>query len=172
MVKHLRSVRDRTGFLVDRELFDRPGTENIVGDERIIHRVNFVLPAAGAQISETLEVCGMSIEVNFYLASLDAGFRFSLPEFMVGVLADYGIAPSQLVPNAWRILSTFFIGYRMAQVEPTSRVFRLFYHLKAKGGWYFFSGRGRKVVVGNLTSVKIGKGGLYVCGEKEVLESV
>ena len=154
MAKHLRSVRDRTGFLADRELFDRLGTENVVGDEGIIHGVNFVLPAAGAQISETLEVCGMSIEGNFYLASLDAGLRFSLSEFMVRVLADYGIAPSQLVPNAWRILSTFFIGYRMAQVEPTSRVFRLFYHLKAKGGWYFFSGRGRKVVVGNPTSVK------------------
>ena len=140
MAKHLRSVRDRTGFLADRELFDRPRTENVVGDEGIIHGVNFVLPASGAQISETLEVDGMSIEGNFYLASLDAGLRFLLPEFMIRVLADYGIVPSQLVPNAWLILSTFFIGYRMAQVEPTSMVFRLFYRLKVKGGWYFFLG--------------------------------
>ena len=140
MAKHLRSVRDRIGFLADRELFDRPKTENVVGDEGIIHGVNFVLPAAGAQISETLEVGGMSIEGNFYLASLDAGLRFLLSEFMIRVLADYGIVPSQLVPNAWLILSTFFIGYRMAQVEPTSRVFRLFYRLKVKEGWYFFLG--------------------------------
>ena len=68
MAKHLKSVKDRTRFLADRELFDRPGTENVVGDEGMIHGVNFVLPAAGAQISETLEVGGMSIEGNFYLA--------------------------------------------------------------------------------------------------------
>ena len=142
MAKHLRSVRDRNGFLSDRELFDRPGIESVVGDEGMIHGVNFILSAAGSQISETLKVGGMSIEGNFYLASLDAGLRFPLPKFMIGVLADYGIAPSQLVPNAWRILSTFYIDCRMAQVEPTSRVFRLFYRLKGKGGWYFFSGRG------------------------------
>ena len=124
----------------------------------MVNGVNFVLPAASSQISETLEVGGMSIEGNFYLASLDAGLRFLLPEFMIRVLADYGIVPSQLVPNAWRILSTFFICCRMAQVEPTSRVFRLFYRLKAKREWYFFSGRGRKVVVGNSTSVKNWKG--------------
>ena len=108
----------------------------------------------------------MSIEGNFHLASLDAGLRFPLPKFMIGVLADYGIAPSQLVPNAWCILSTFYIDYRMAQVEPTSRVFKLFYRLKAKGGWYFFSGRGRKVVVGNPTSVKNWKG-RFVCMRRE-----
>ena len=95
----------------------------------MIHEVNFVLPAIDSQISETLEVGGISIEENFYLAFLDAGLRFPLPEFMIGVLADYGIAPSQLVPNAWCILSTFFIDYRMVQVEPTSRVFKLFYRL-------------------------------------------
>ena len=77
---------------------------------------------------------------------------------MIGVLVDYGIAPSQLVPNARRILSTFYIDCRMAQVEPTSKVFRLFYRLKAKEGWYFFLGRGRKVVIGNPTSVKNWKG--------------
>ena len=154
MAKHLRSIRDRTRFLADREFFDRPRTENVVEDEGMIHGVNFVLPAAGAQISETLEVGGTSIEGNFYLASLYASLRFSLSEFMIGVLADYGIASSQLVPNAWRILSPFYIGCRMAQVELTSKVFRLFYRFKANGGWYFFSGRGRKVVVGNLISVK------------------
>ena len=154
MAKHLRSVRDRNGFLADRELFDRSGIESVVGDKGMIHGVNFILPAAGSQISEMLEVGGMSIEENFYLILLDADLRFSLPKFMIGVLADYGIAPSQLVPNAWRILSTFYIGCRMAQIELTSRVFRLFYRLKAKGGCYFFSGKGRKVVVGNPTSVK------------------
>ena len=137
MAKHLRSIRDRNEFLADRELFDRPRIESVVGDEGMIHGVNFVFLVAGSYISETLEVGGMSIEGNFYLASLDAGLQFPLPEFMIGVLTDYGIAPSQLVPNAWRILSTFYIGCRMAQVEPTSRVFRLFYRLKAKGGWYF-----------------------------------
>ena len=158
MAKHLRSVRDRNGFLVDRELFDRAGTESVVGDEGVIHGVEFSLPPAGSQISDTVEIENMSVEGNFYLASLDAGLRFPLPEFMIGVLADYNIAPSQLAPNSWRILSTFYIGCRMTQVEPTSRVFRLFYRLKAKGGWYFFAGRGKKVVIGNPTSVKNWKG--------------
>ena len=48
MAKHLCSVRDRNGFLADRELFDRPGTESVVGDEGMIHGVNFVLLAASS----------------------------------------------------------------------------------------------------------------------------
>ena len=73
MAKHLQLIRDKNEFLADRELFDRLGTESVVRDERVIHGVNFVLPAAGSQISETLEVGMISIEGNFYLASLDAG---------------------------------------------------------------------------------------------------
>ena len=73
ITKHFRSVKNRNEFLADRELFDRTRTESVVGNERMIHRVNFVLPTAGSQISKTLKIGGMSIERNFYLASLDAG---------------------------------------------------------------------------------------------------
>ena len=43
MAKHLQSIRDRNEFLADRELFDQLGTESVVGDEGMIHGVNFVL---------------------------------------------------------------------------------------------------------------------------------
>ena len=33
------------------------------------------------------------MEGNFNLANLDLGLRFPLSEFMIGVLADYDIAP-------------------------------------------------------------------------------
>ena len=87
--------------------------------------LSFLLLGLGSTIPR--EVGGISVEGNFYLANLDSGLRFSPLEFVIGVLADYNIAPSQLVPNVWRMLSTFYIGVKMAQVHHTSRIFRLFY---------------------------------------------
>ena len=37
---------------------------------------------------------------HFHVISLQNGLRFPLPGFMLELFHDYGVAPSQLVPNA------------------------------------------------------------------------
>ena len=151
------------GFLDDLKIFYRPTTETVVGDEGMIHGVEFDLPAVGSRINGIREVGGVSVKGNFYLANLDVGLRFPLLEFMIGVLVDYGITPSQLAPNAWCILSTFSIRCRMVQVYLTFRIFRLFYRLNGKRVGISFRLFSRlKVVVHNLTNVKNWKG-RFVC---------
>ena len=78
---------------------------------------------------------GGVVERHFYIANLVSSLRFPLPKFVIRVLADFDIAPSQLLPNSWRILTTFYIGCRRARVDVTSRIFRLFYRLKTNEGW-------------------------------------
>ena len=60
--------------------------------------------------------------------------RFPLFNFAIGVLVDYDIAPSQLIPNYWRILAAFYIRCKRFQVDDTSQIFRLFYNLKRSEG--------------------------------------
>ena len=122
----LRGVRDRNGFLANREIFDRATTKVIVGDTSVIHVVEFDLPATSSRISDTQDVGGVSVKGNFYLANLDAGLRFFLSEFIIRVWVDYGIAPSQPASNSWRILSIFYIDCMMAEVYLISRIFRFF----------------------------------------------
>ena len=86
MMASLRRVKDKDGFLADREVFDRVATRAIVGDDGIIVGVDFNLSMVGAQISDTRDVGKVSIEGNFYLANLYLGLRFPLSEFMIRVL--------------------------------------------------------------------------------------
>ncbi|RLM78971.1 uncharacterized protein C2845_PM12G12670 [Panicum miliaceum] len=71
--------------------------------------------------------------------------RLPLHPFVAGALAHYGIAPSELAPNGWRVLVAFAVlcHFRGAGA-PSLPVFRHFFGLaplpKAKG-WYSFRGR-------------------------------
>ena len=108
-----------------------------LGVVRVVNGLEFKLPLASAQISRVRVQNGV-VKGYFYVVALDSEMRFPLPEFMVGVLADY----AQLVPNSWRILTAFYIGCRRILAYPTSRIFRLFYSLKKREGWYCFQARG------------------------------
>ncbi|KAF8656285.1 hypothetical protein HU200_060760 [Digitaria exilis] len=80
-----------------------------------------------------------------YSQAFAAGMRLPLHPFVAGALAHYGIAPSQLAPNGWRVLVAFAVlcHFRGAGA-PSLPVFRHFFALaplpKAKG-WYSFRGR-------------------------------
>ena len=101
-------------------------TKNSMDCVRVTFNLDYDLPPAKAHISRVHEVF------------LKSGMRFSLPDVILEILNEYRIAPSQLVPNSWRILVAFFLGCKSMAVDPYSRVFKLFYTLKMNEGWYFF----------------------------------
>ena len=47
---------------------------------------------------------------HFHVISLQNGLRFSLSGFVLELLYDYGVVPSQLTSNAWRIVGSFYLG--------------------------------------------------------------
>ncbi|KAG2658113.1 transcription initiation factor TFIID subunit 4-like [Panicum virgatum] len=86
-----------------------------------------------------------AVPICVYEQAFAAGMRLPLHPFVAGALAHYGIAPSQLAPNGWRVLVAFAVlcHFRGAGA-PSLPVFRHFFALaplpKAKG-WYSFRGR-------------------------------
>jgi len=86
-----------------------------------------------------------AVPICVYAQAFAAGMRLPLHPFVAGALAHYGIAPSQLAPNGWRVLVAFAVlcHFRGAG-GPSLPVFRHFFALaplpKAKG-WYSFRGR-------------------------------
>ncbi|XP_022679425.1 uncharacterized protein LOC101778447 [Setaria italica] len=86
-----------------------------------------------------------AVPICVHAQAFAAGMRLPLHPFVAGALAHYGIAPSQLAPNGWRVLVAFAVlcHFRGAGA-PSLPVFRHFFALaplpKAKG-WYSFRGR-------------------------------
>ncbi|KAM3208009.1 hypothetical protein ACQJBY_062979 [Aegilops geniculata] len=81
--------------------------------------------------------------VCVYAHALEAGMRVPLHPFFCEALAHFGIAPTQLAPNAWRIMAGFLVLCRSAGVPPSLVVFRRFFllsvlNLKHKKRWYYF----------------------------------
>jgi len=79
--------------------------------------------------------------VCVYADALEAGMRVPLDPFFCEVLSHFGVAPSQLAPNCWRILAAFLALSRAAGVQPPSvPVFLHFFSLrtlKVKGLYCF-----------------------------------
>ncbi|XP_037457061.1 uncharacterized protein LOC119328139 [Triticum dicoccoides] len=81
--------------------------------------------------------------VCVYAHALEAGMRVPLHPFFCEALAHFGVAPTQLAPNAWRIMAGFLVLCRSAGVPPSLAVFRRFFllsvlNLKHKKRWYYF----------------------------------
>jgi hypothetical protein len=80
-----------------------------------------------------------------YADALEAGMRIPLHDFYVEVLGHYGLAPSQLAPDAWRYLAAFVLLSQDAGVEPTLPAFRSFFsictHDGGSVGWHHFRSR-------------------------------
>ena len=72
--------------------------------------------------------------------------KISFFGFVLELLHDYGVAPSQLASNAWRILGAFYLRCRILGVMPTSRLFSNFYYLKTYEEFYFLQSRGKSIV--------------------------
>lgn len=76
-----------------------------------------------------------------YADALEAGMRVPLDPFFCELLSHFGVAPSQLAPNCWRIMAAFLALSRSAGVHPPSvPVFLHFFALrvlKVKGLYCF-----------------------------------
>lgn len=88
---------------------------------------------------------GGGVPICVYAQAFAAGMRLPLHPFVSDALAHFGIAPSQLAPNGWRVLVGFAVlcHFRGAGV-PSLPVFRHFFTLAPlpKGkGWYSFRAR-------------------------------
>ena len=103
--------------------------------------LKYEIPEEGFWVSESRIVCGVD-ERYFYLNAFASGLRFPFLNFMVKVLRAYNVMPSQLHLNCLKILGPFFLGCWENDVVPTFGIFRRFYSLKRKEG-YFFQSRGR-----------------------------
>ena len=67
---------------------------------------------------------------------MEAGLRFPLDPFVKLFLNAYGIAPGQLHPNSYRILTEFIELMHREGKEPSLVVLRHVYSLaKKKGNW-------------------------------------
>ncbi|XBH97844.1 hypothetical protein VPH35_127456 [Triticum aestivum] len=81
--------------------------------------------------------------VCVYAHALEAGMRLPLHPFFADVLTHFNLAPTQLAPNAWRIMAGFFVLCHSAGVPQSLAVFRRFFLLdhKHKMACYFFKSR-------------------------------
>ncbi|KAL2490934.1 Uncharacterized protein Adt_26562 [Abeliophyllum distichum] len=76
-------------------------------------------------------------------AVLAAGLCFPFPRIVRKFLRDWGVAPTQLCPNGWRILLGFLILWdQLGFPRPSVREFNSLYSFKSDGkrsGWWYAS---------------------------------
>jgi hypothetical protein len=105
--------------------------------------------------------------VCVYADALVAGMRVPLQPFFSEVLSHFGLAPSQLAPNSWRIMAAFAALSRSAgEHSPSVAVFRHFFELRVAKvkGLYYFAGKKETAVAlftGLPDSIKGWKEGFF-----------
>ncbi|KAL9448162.1 hypothetical protein AB3S75_015602 [Citrus x aurantiifolia] len=101
--------------------------------------------------------------VTMFLESFKYGLRCPLQPYFARILNGLNLAPGQLNPNGWRVLSGLFILWdRCCQSEPTVDEVKHLYQLKSSpkdAGWYYFqsSTKSRKPI----TDLPTGGGGTW-----------
>ncbi|KAL2526583.1 Plus3 domain-containing protein [Abeliophyllum distichum] len=92
---------------------------------------------------------------------LAAGLRLPFPRIVRKFLREWGIAPTQLCPNGWRILLGFLILWnQLGFPRPSAREFNSLYSFKSDGkrsGWWYASVKaktGGSVVTQTPDSIK------------------
>ena len=99
--------------------------------------------------------------VTMFLESFKYGLRCPLQPYFAWIFNGLNLAPGQLNPNGWRVLSGLFILWdRCCQSEPTVDKVKHLYQLKSSpkdAGWYYFqsSTKTRKLI----TNLPTGGGG-------------
>ena len=119
---------------------DRVETIKVVSEESTVNGLEFIVPDDEVRISDQWRK-GESQTRHFHVVSLQNRLRFPFFGFVLELLHDYSITPSQLAPNAWRILGAFYLGCRSLEVMLTSQLFRSFYYLKISEEFYFLQSR-------------------------------
>lgn len=97
--------------------------------------------------------CPKPGEISLHPIAFDCGLRLPFHPFIRTVLSYFGLAPSQLGPNAWRHIIGAIILWRICSEDQdhiTLDEFHYCYQFKYKGKtghWYLFSREGRTLVL-------------------------
>ncbi|XP_077242598.1 uncharacterized protein LOC143883123 [Tasmannia lanceolata] len=106
--------------------------------------------------------------------SMRAGLRFPLHSFFAAVLQYYGLAPAQVAPNSWRLLTGFlYLVHGRLERSVSLSLFRACAHLKRhkEGGWIYISQRPElKIITGIPSSIHSWKNRFFYVEDKEVSE--
>ena len=96
-------IHRRNGsFYADDILLDPFETIRVVGEaEGVRDGLEFTVLGKEARITDHWRGDGEAQTGHFHVISLQNGLRFPLSGFVLEFLHDYGVAPSQLAPNAW-----------------------------------------------------------------------
>ncbi|MQL86672.1 hypothetical protein Taro_019204 [Colocasia esculenta] len=89
---------------------------------------------------------------SVYTEAVRAGLCFPFHPFVIFLLLELGVAPSQLAPNAWRVIVGFLSLCYSAGVPPTSRLFLYLFSIKPFGDWFYFAARNGRHILGRLPS--------------------
>ncbi|KAL2476675.1 Plus3 domain-containing protein [Abeliophyllum distichum] len=105
---------------------------------RVPDDIEFVVPGPSDRADDPPLGC-----VALNQAVLAAGLRLPFPRVVRKFLREWGIAPTQLCPNGWRILIGFFILWeQLGFPRPSVRDFNSLYSFKSDGkrsGWWYAS---------------------------------
>ena len=139
MSSNFGKIRRKNGtFLADDICLNRVETIKVASEDGAKNGLEFIVPRSDAWINDQWKEVGKSKTGHFHVISLQNGLRFPLPRFVLELLNDYGVGPSQLASNAWRIVGAFYLGCRILGIMLTSRLFHNFYFLKTREEFYFF----------------------------------
>ena len=136
-----KKVDDVHGWIANHEVFEPKAIRSKVDHSGRLFDLEYEVSKEGFLVSDSRTVGGAE-EKYFYLAAFACSLRFSFLDFKVEVLRAYNVASSQLHPNYWEILWAFFLRCWKNDVIPTFGMFKRFYNLKRRKGWYFFQLRG------------------------------
>ncbi|MQL85992.1 hypothetical protein Taro_018529 [Colocasia esculenta] len=114
----------------------------------------FVLPADAVVFANRDFRAHYVLDGGFsvYTEAVRAGLCFPFHPFVIFLLLELGVAPSQLAPNAWRVIVGFLSLYYSAGVPPTSRLFLYLFSIKPFGDWFYFAARNGRHILGRLPS--------------------
>ncbi|XP_052288755.1 uncharacterized protein LOC127899416 [Citrus sinensis] len=107
--------------------------------------------------------------VTMHLESFRLGARLPLQPYFAKILGGMHLAPGQLHPNGWRVLSAMFVLWeRCGSEEPSLIEVKHLYQLRSsprEAGWYYFmsSSAKRKPITGFPSSYCYVLGSLTFC---------
>lgn len=110
--------------------------------------------------------------VTMHLESFKLGARLPLQRYFAKILGRMHLAPGQLHPNGWRVLSAMFVLWERCGSEESSLVeVKHLYQLRSspkEAGWYYFmsSSAKRKPITGFPSSCKNWKNKFFFAGGK------
>ncbi|XP_024033565.1 uncharacterized protein LOC112095693 [Citrus clementina] len=108
--------------------------------------------------------------VTMHLESFKLGARLPLQRYFAKILGGMHLAPGQLHPNGWRVLSAMYVLWERCGLEEPSLVeVKHLYQLRSspkEAGWYYFmsSSAKRKPITGFPSSCKNWKNKFFFAG--------